>query len=283
LKKVLTQEQKRGLSGYVFMLPWVLGFAVLILYPLVLNMRLSLGKINDVVGLKTQWVGLDNYYRLFNENTDFVPALLDTIQKTFLWSPFIIVFSLFLAILLNRNMPGKGFFRMVFFMPVLLGSGYVMQQLGPAANVLLLSENAKVLLRDYFSEGISEFMIELLSQIMSVFWKCGVQIVIFLSGLQSIPDSYYEAARVDNANSWDCFWKITLPMISPIILLNTIFTVIDTFRNTDNKIANLVVSVIFDDANYEYGAAMGWVYFLVTSVIIGLIFLCSRKLVTYEK
>ena len=118
---------------------------------------------------------------------------------------------------------------------------------------------------------------------MRVFWKTGVQIVIFLSGLQSIPESYYEAAKVDNANSWDSFWKITLPMLSPVILLNTVYTMIESFRNTDNKIANLIVKIIFNSADYEYGAAMGWIYFSVTFLIIGFIFLVSRRLVNYEK
>ncbi len=281
--KIKSLEKRRRFAGYIFLSPWLIGFLIFMLYPLCANFIMSFSKITDVVGLKTQLIGFENYNKLFTESTEFIPAFIDTLTKTFLWTPFIIVFSLFLAILLNRKLMFKGIFRIIFFMPVLLGSGYIMQQLGGAANILKLPLDAKKLIEYYISQDISAFLQELLEQIMRVFWKTGVQIVIFLSGLQSIPESYYEAAKVDNANSWDSFWKITLPMLSPVILLNTVYTMIESFRNTDNKIANLIVKIIFNSADYEYGAAMGWIYFSVTFLIIGFIFLVSRRLVNYEK
>lgn len=283
LKIKLSLEKRRSLSGYVFILPWVIGFAIFLLYPLISNLIMSLGKITDLVGLKTTITGFQNYIKLFNESKEFLPAFYDTLKNTFLWTPFIIVFSLFLAILLNKKIKFKGIFRVVFFMPVLLGSGYIMQQLSGAANILQLPENAIQIIGYYFNADIAKFLQDLLTQIMHVFWKSGVQIVIFLSGLQSIPESYYEAARVDNANGWDSFWKITLPILSPIVLLNIVYTMIESFRDTDNKIADLIVKIIFKSADYEYGAAMGWVYFVVTFAFIGLIFFFSRRLVYYEK
>lgn len=282
-RKRMSREKKRRLCGYVFLSPWLIGFPLFMLFPLFSNLVLSFGKITEVIGLKISFVGWTNYRRLFVESTEFLPAFINTLKITLLWTPFIVVFGLLMAILLNQKMPLKGFFRVIFFMPVLLGSGYIMQQLSPAASVLLVPESAQEMLYYYFNNDIADFMAELLEQILAVFWKSGVQIVIFLSGLQSIPESYYEAARVDNANSWDCFWKITLPMISPVILLNTVYTVIDTFRDTKNEIADLVVRVIFNDANYEYGAAMGWVYFVATSLVVGLIFLIARRFVIYER
>jgi len=88
---------------------------------------------------------------------------------------------------------------------------------------------------------------------------------------------------VDNANGWDCFWKVTLPMISPVILLNAIFTMIESFRSTDNKIAELIVGTVFVNADFEYGATMGWIYFLVTFLIVGLVFFIIRRKITYDK
>jgi ABC-type sugar transport system permease subunit len=115
-----------------------------------------------------------------------------------------------------------------------------------------------------------------------VFWKTGVQIVIFLSGLQSIPDSLYEAAKVDNANGWDMLWKVTIPILSPVILLNTIYTIIDSFRDQSNPIVMHIVKTI-NASQYGPGTAMGWLYFLVSFIIIGFVFLIMRRAVYYEK
>lgn len=276
-------EKKRRLTGYVFTAPFIIGFGILMLIPLIMTLVMSLGEIYDIVGLKTRLIGFDNYIKLFTEDVSFVPAFLNTIKISFLWTPFVVVFALFIAILLNKDIKGKGIFRVIFFLPVLLGSGYIMSQLDGATNILKMPTQMEEFIAYYFNPSIADFINQLLGQIMNVFWKTGVQILLFLSGLQSIPDSYYEAARVDNANSWDCFWKITLPMISPIVLLNVVYTMIDSFRDTNNEIGALIVSVGFDNANYEYGSAMGWVFFAVIGLFTGLVFLLSRRLVTYDK
>ena len=285
VKKVrsFSLERRRAAAGYVFVLPFIIGFVAFLLYPLIQNLILSLGNITEIQGLKTEFIGLQHYRQLFLEDVQFVPAFLETLQTTFLWTPFILVFALFIAILLNRKIKGRGFFRVVFFMPVLLGSGYIMQQLSGSASILALPEGFQDFLQYTFSAQVADFFSELIAQIMNVFWKTGVQIVIFLSALQSVPDSYYEAARVDNANGWDCFWKITLPMISPTILLNAIYTIIENFSSTDNAIGAYIVQTGMTNANFEVAAAMGWVYFLVVLVLVGLIFLVSRKAVKYDK
>lgn len=276
-------ERRRAIAGYIFTLPFIIGFIVFLIYPLVQNLILSLGNITEIQGLKTEFIGLEHYKKLFLEDTKFVPAFIETIQTTFLWTPFILVFALFIAILLNRKIKGRGFFRVVFFMPVLLGSGYIMQQLGGSASILALPEGFSSFLSYTFNAQVADFFSELIAQIMNVFWDTGVQIVIFLSALQSIPDSYYEAARVDNANGWDCFWKVTLPMISPTILLNAVYTIINNFSSTDNAIGAYIVQTGMKNADFETAAAMGWVYFLVVLVMVGLIFLVSRKAVKYDK
>ena len=276
-------ERRRAAAGYIFSLPFIIGFLAFLLFPLVQNRILSLGNITEIQGLKTEFIGLEHYRQLFLEDVKFVPAFLETLQSTFLWTPFILVFALFIAILLNRKIKGRGFFRVVFFMPVLLGSGYIMQQLSGSASILALPDGFQEFLEYSFNPQVADFFNELIAQIMNVFWKTGVQIVIFLSALQSVPDSYYEAARVDNANGWDCFWKVTLPMISPTILLNAIYTVIENFSSTDNAIGAYIVQTGMTNANFEVAAAMGWIYFLVVLVLVGLIFLVSRKAVKYDK
>lgn len=281
--KRLSIEKKRRLSGYLFTAPFILGFLIMMLYPLLSNLIMSFSKIVDIIGLKLQFAGLENYIRLFVTDVHFIPAFLQTVRDTFIWTPFILVFSLFIAIILNRKIRFKGVFRLIFFLPVLLGTGYIMKQVSGAAGILQLPGQLRQFIQYYFSNDIAEFISRLLQEIMKVFWQTGIQVVIFLSGLQSIPDSYYEAALVDNANQWDCFWKITLPMLSPVILLNAIYTIIESFRNTDNEIAALIVNMVFKNADYEYGAAMGWVYFIVSIAIIGGIFGIMRRFIIYEK
>lgn len=228
-------------------------------------------------------LGFDNFVKIFREDIDFVPAFLTTIKTTVLYTPFIIVIAIVIAILLNQKIKGRSFFRVVFFMPVLLGSGVVMAQLGGAANILQMPPIVENYVNYYFSSNVAEVINNILAEIISVFWETGVQIIILLGGLQSIPDSYYEAARVDNANSWDMLWKITLPILSPMIFLTVIYTLIDSFRNESNEISSLIINVGFKNSNYEYGAAMGWMYFLIVGVVVGLATLAFRRYVYYEK
>lgn len=279
----LSIEKKRSLFGYVFSAPWIIGFLLFMIYPLIMSFLLSISKITDLEGLKFEFVGFDNYVDIFTKDIDFVPSFINTTVNTFLWLPFIIVFAVFIAMLLNRNVKFKGFFRAVYFLPVLLGSGFIMEQVGSASDILMLPKDLYAFISYYINPDAAEFIQELLHQILSVFWKTGVQIIIFLIGLQSIPDSYYEAAKVDNANGWLIFWEITVPLLSPTILLNVIYTIIDSFRDTNNKIAELIISVVFDNTQFEYGSAMGWVYFITIFVFIGIVLLAFRKKVNYEK
>jgi ABC-type sugar transport system permease subunit len=281
-RKVMSLESKRAMFGYIFCLPFILGILIFTLYPFVMSFILSISKITELSGLKTSFIGLKNYVELFTVNTDFIPAFLETIKITLLFTPFIVVLSLFIAILLNQNIMGKGIFRVIFFLPVLLGTGLVMTQLGDAANILKAPPEINRYIDYYFSSDFASILQTLLTEVIRIFWKTGVQIIIFMGGLQAIPESYYEAARVDNANSWDMFWKITLPMLSPIILLNVIFTLIDSFRDVNNPIAKLIVAVVFH-VDYEVGSAMGWMYFIVAFMLVGITALIFRRFVFYEK
>lgn len=283
MKIKISNEKRRSLCGYVFLAPWLIGFCVFMLVPLILSFLLSIGKITELKDLQIQIIGFQNYKQIFVDDINFVPSFISTIETTILWSPFVLVFAFFIAILLNQNIKGRSVFRVIYFLPVLLGSGFVLQKIGGAGNVLEYSKDVGRLITYYFSEDIATFISSLISQIINTFWKTGVQIVIFLAGLQSIPPSYYEAAKVDNASSWYILWKITIPLMSPILMLNAVYTLIDSFRDMDNKIAELVINVVFKNAEYEYGSAMGWTYFAVVFVIVCLIMLLFRKAVNYDK
>lgn len=282
-KGKLTLEKRRSLSGYIFCLPWFIGFLVFQLYPLFTSFRLSFSKIDDLSGLKMSFIGFDHYVDLFRNDIDFLPAFYNSLKTTVLYTPFIVVIAIVISLLLNRDIKGRSFFRVVFFLPVLLGSGVVMAQLGAAANIMQMPPVVERLVNYYFSANVAEFINGILSEIIRVFWQTGVQIIILLGGLQSIPDSYYEAAKVDNANGWDMLWKITLPILSPMIFLTVIYTIIDSFRSESNEISALIIETGFKNTNYEYGAAMGWVYFLVVGLVVILATVVFRRYVYYEK
>jgi ABC-type sugar transport system permease subunit len=281
-RKVMSLESKRAMFGYIFCLPFILGILIFTVYPFAMSFILSVSQITALRFLQTKFIGFRNYIELFTVNTDFIPAFLQTIKITLIFTPFVVVLALFIAILLNKNIKGKGIFRVIFFLPVLLGTGFVMAKLGDAANILKAPPAIQNYIYYYFSPSFADILQGLLNDFIRIFWKTGVQIIIFMGGLQAIPESYYEAARVDNANSWDMFWKITLPLLSPMIFLNVLYTLIDSFRDQANPIAQLIVNTVYK-VNYESGSAMGWVYFFIAFTLVGITALSFRRFVFYEK
>jgi len=214
-------ERRRAACGYIFVAPFIIGFIVFMVFPLITSFYWSLtdgfiGVVDGVSGFHVEnFLWFRNYGVMVSENFDFTVAILDTMQRTFIWTPFIIVFSLFIAIMLNRKIRFRGMFRVIYFLPVLLGTGFVMQRLGAVTDMLEIPLRLEFMLQYIIGNAhVEEFLNDLLANIMTMFWRMGVQIVIFLAGLQGISDSYYEAAKVDSANWWDMLWKITLPMLS---------------------------------------------------------------------
>lgn len=174
----------------------------------------------------------------------------------------------------------KGMFRLIFFLPVLLGTGYVMKQLlaqdvqGDSmelARGLLLPQS----IQSYLGTTVTGYITEFFNRITLVMWKSGVPIVLTLSGLQSISMSLYEASRIDGASEWEIFWKITLPMITPILLLDAVYTII-SYAMDDSSVLNYIVEQAFSKSKFEYSAAMGWIYFAIVLILLGIVFLIIR-------
>ena len=219
----MTINRRRGIEAFIFLTPWLIGICLFFIYPIFVSVRLSFSEITKFKGFIMEWVGLKNYNYIFLYDTKFVPTFLKVMADTLLNTPISLVFSLLIAILINRPMKARGFFRTVFFIPVLLGSGYVMKQLlGMGADTTSITQGIMVpeQMLDLLGPTFSPVVQSVLDRITIVFWKSGVQIVLFLAGLQGISSSLYEAAKVDGATQWEMFWKITLPLISPVILLN---------------------------------------------------------------
>lgn len=282
-KKHLTFEKRRSLTGYLFLAPWLFGGIFLLAFPLLFSFALSFSELQNYTTYAMEWVGFENYKRAFFGDINYITCITWVLQKTVYDTPIITVFSLIVAIIISREIKGKGFFRSIFFLPVLLGGGFVMQQLleqGVANSALEATRDLLLSpqVQSYLPAEVFDTLTDFLNSITSLMWNSGVQIILFLIGIQKIPQELYEAARVDSATEWEIFWKITLPMISPIILLVIVYTIISA-----NAEYGPVISYImwqgFDMSEFEYAAAMGWSFFAVMLVIIGLVFLVMRPFI----
>ncbi|SHE81486.1 ABC-type sugar transport system, permease component [Caldanaerobius fijiensis DSM 17918] len=282
--KKMGLEKRKVLDGYFFISPWLAGFILFSLYPLLHTAWLSFCEVQGVSNLRVKFTGISNYINAFVVDVNFLPRFLTIINDTIINTVLIIIFSLFIAILLNYNIRAKGFFRGVFFLPVILGTGYVMQQLlygGVNNTVMVNGIGIPQQIFIYLGPTATNIVNAFLSRLTLIFWRSGVQIVLFLAGLQGISDNLYEAARCDGATEWESFWKITLPLISPVILINIIFTIIDSFTDINNNIMQYINEVAFSKLELGYAAALGFLYFVFIFIVIAIVFIVSSRHVFY--
>ncbi len=282
-KKFFTFARRRSMTGYLFLAPWIIGGILLLIYPLGFSFSLSFSELQNFTNYKMEWVGLENYKRAFFGDVHFVTCIIWGLRKILVESPIIVVFSLIVAIMISRNIKGRGFFRSIFFLPVLLGTGYVMDMLNKQGITVSSMEVTREILlsptiQTYLPEEVFKFLSTLLEYIPTVLWGSGVQIVLFLIGIQKIPSELYESARVDSATEWEMFWKITLPMISPIILLNIVYTIIASYRD-NSPLVSWIMYQAFDMGDFEYASAMGWTFFAFVLIVIGIVALCMRPFI----
>lgn len=273
----LTKATKDKLKGLVFVSPFIIGLMIFFAYPIYISLKLSFGKVDNIVGFKISWVGIENYVRAFMLDTEFIPMFLTVVRDTLVEFPLTIVLSLIIAIILNKNIKGRALFRVAFFIPFLLGTGEVMRQLlyqGVDKQVLSITDGSIIPynILNYFGYNIVTAVQNVFGTIVSVLWGSGVQILLFLAGLQSISPALYEAAKIDGATEWETFWKITVPMISPMLLLNLIYTIVDSFTNIRNPLLEYIQSYGFTKAEFHYAAALGWIYFAFIGLVVSIVF-----------
>lgn len=288
----LSLRQRRAVQGYLFISLWIIGFLTFQAWPFVQSFWLSFNTVDMMAGFSLQWVGLENYREAFFLDEQFVPTLLAVLRDMALDVPIILVFALFTAFLVNQPLKGRIFFRAVFFLPVVIASGEVLQQLYPqladTGNTLGTESVSRGgldipgLAYMYLPPNIAELLLNTLNRLTLILWRSGIQILLFLAGLQGISSSLYEAARCDGASDWEVFWKITLPMLSPIFLVNIIYSIVDSFTDRFNPMLNLIRNAAFTGQfKLGYAAALGWVYFLVIFLILLVVMLTSTKWVFY--
>ncbi len=288
-----------AIAGYLFIAPFIIGFVLFLVVPLFESFYMSLCKVTSTngAGFAYQFIGMKNYHDVFFKDADYVPNLLTELKNMALFVPAILVFSFFMAILLNQDFKGRTFVRAVYFLPVVLSSGIM---LGLETNNSLLSGMADIIKKDNSATSITktlesilltgekantffEYIIKLVDQVYDVAIASGIQIIIFLSGLQTISPSMYEAAKIEGCTAWESFWKITFPMISSMILVNVIYTIVDFCTKSNSDLMTLITSTLFVKFDYGLTAAMSWVYFVIIMGILGIIsFIITRWVYYYD-
>ncbi len=287
-KKKLSLTTKRSINGYLFILPWLIGFICFYARSLFMSMQFSLSEltVNPGGGYSLKFVGLDNFIYAFRVHGSFKQILTTSVGDMLIDVPLITFFSLFMAILLNKKFRGRTLVRAIFFLPVILNSGAIMDAMDLARSMMSggissasaeLAETASgagVSLEYYFQMfgnlGVPEVVIEYISgavnRISDIINASGVQIIIFIAALQSIPGSMYEVAKIEGATTYETFWKVTFPMVMPHIITNVVYTVVDSFAESD--VVDLAYKTAFTDNNYGLSSVMSLVSTVVTCLIL---------------
>lgn len=291
-KPHLTIAGRSAMTGRLFVLPFTLGFLFFFLSPMIQSISFMFNTVKLGVGkFETTFVGLGNLEYIFKEDPDYNKNLVTAFTQMLYQVPVVLIAALFFAIILNQKFKGRTFVRAIFFLPVIITSGVVMSIIhGDAfASSLITSSQGMAASTSSTSFGLQEILIQMglnktlvgyfssiSSNLFDLLWRTGIQMIIFLTGLQSIPPTLYEASAMEGASAWENFWMVTIPMLAPMILVNLIYTVVDTFTDS----TNVVMQMVTDSTRmqqYHYAAAMSWIYFLMVGVLLAVVAFIFNK------
>lgn len=297
-KRGLSYRRRKSLCGYGFIGLWLVGTLFFFILPLAESLRYSFSEISvEPKKLNIVFVGLKNYVNALQIDRYYIDYLESTVKETLWKTPLIIIFSLFIAVVLNQRFRGRALARAIFFLPVIIVTGPVFkiisgdmdasgsrgaEQFSTLFSVDLVGELAKFLGIYGSSDSFRSYITAIADNIFGIVWSSGVQILLFLGALQHIPASAREAAQIEGATAWEYFWKITFPYVSPFIMANLIYTIIDSFTGPMNLVMRRILTLQNEDINYGAASAMAWIYFAVVMAIIGIIFAAANRFVCYE-
>lgn len=274
----LNPRAREALYGYGFVMIWIVGFVIFTLAPLVQTFFYSLNQVTvSATGINLDYVKWDNYTRALFTDPTFVELLIEYAIETLVSVPIILIFSIIIALFLNLKFRFKGFFRTIFFLPVVITSGPVIQE--------LTAQGATSAPGIAISGAVAEFLAELprylrnpveylLTSFILILWFSGVQILIYLSSLQKIDQSTYEAAAIDGASAWEAFWKITLPSLSTTTIITAVYTIITLSHFSENKVIKYIYGQTYAvEGGIGYSSAMSFLYFIVLVLLLAVVYL----------
>ncbi|MBQ6695298.1 MAG: sugar ABC transporter permease [Lachnospiraceae bacterium] len=289
-RKKLTLLQKRSLSGYLFILPWFVGFVIFYVRSLIMTGQFAFSELTmDTVngGYTLTSVGFDNFIYAFRAHGTFKQILTTSVMNMIVDVPLITFFSLFMAMLLNKKFPGRGIVRAIFFLPVILNAGAITDALDLSAQMMnggistqaaemtatasnTIAFDIDYIINIFMSFGLPasllDYIIAAVARINDIIEASGVQIIIFIAALQSIPGSMYEVAKIEGATGYETFWKVTFPMVMPHIITNVVYTIVDSF--TESEVVELAYNVAFDQFNYGLSSVFSLVSTIITCIIL---------------
>ncbi len=295
-KKIASLDKRKARAGWWFIMPFLATFVIVYLPIIIDSIKFSVSKLTMLAGggYITEYVGFENYRQALFVDEKFVQILVAGVKQLIFDIPAIVIFSLFMAVLLNQKMLGRALFRAIFFIPVIIGTGIVEyidksntmlsymtdssssidngsggvsanESLAMAANLNWLFGNMRV------GGELMAYVVGIIANVYDIISRSGVQMLIFLAGLQSISPAIYESCQIDGAAAWETFWKITFPMISPMILVNAIYTVIDSFTRSSNSVMMYIDEIYQEVGGPVLSSAMSWIYFVIVLVLIGVV------------
>ena len=302
----LSVEKRKQRSYWIFLIPFIAGFALLFFWIYFDSLKYSFSLFTMVKGqgFTTELNGFTNYKYILTVDEKFVPSVIATVQNMVGSVIQVVLYSLFVAVILTQKMKGRTVFRAIFFIPVILATGFMTKadmtnmisegiwtEMGEstgasgtiAGGLISAMDLREAMMELTFSPMLSDFVVSSVSNVFNIVNISGVQMLIFLAGLQSISPSIYESADIDGASSWESFWLITFPLISPIILVNVIYTIIDSFTRPDNPIMIQIEEAGFAPKGMGYSSAMAWFYFMVVAVSILIIVGIIRGGIYYQQ
>jgi len=294
-RKLITMQQRRARTGYKFILPFIIGFVLFMIKPMIQSLMMSFNNVKIIPGQGFQltWMGLDNYHNAIAVDPYFNQYMVDEISRMAINTIATLVLSFVIAVILNQDFKGRTLARAIFFLPVILSSGVlpgiekqnefynmmagVAESVEGASGINISAQLQNMLSASGAASGFFDVIFQMIDAIYDIVMASGIQIIVFLTGLQSISPSLYEAADVEGCTAWESFWKITFPMVSPLLLVNCIYTIVDFFMKNDNRVMERISTVMYSDFNFGVSSAMSWIYFGVALVFIAISsFIISR-------
>ncbi len=303
-KKIASLDRRKARAGWFFVMPFIIGFVIVYLPIVFRSLQFSFSAMDRIQGggYNLVPVGFENYSNALFVDPQYLQMLVSGLKDLAFDIPAIVIFSLFMAVLLNQKMAGRGAFRAILFIPVILSTGIMQsieatnqigelgeagiesgsgvnttQEIVSAMDIQVLFANMKV------GTELVEYVTAMINDIYDIVNRSGVQMLIFLAGLQSISPAIYESCSIDGATAWETFWKITLPMISPMILVNAVYTIIDAFTGKNNAMMDFIQNAMANSNGETLGAAMAWMYFFVVILILAAVAGIMSAFVFYQR
>ena len=294
----MTLEKRRSVWGYAFLLPWLVGLLTVFVVPMGLSAAFSLSEVTVSDGYSLSFVGLENYRVALFSDQNFLQYFASTMGSMLYNVPIILVYSFLVAVFLKEKFRGVTVFKFIFFLPVVLSSNLFMNLVNNFGSSAATSLDAAIAgasqttllkslsLSNYLTQlGLGKEFVAMLTgpvdKVFEIVTCSGIQIFIFLAAINAVPPSLYEAAYVEGANGWEKFWKITVPMVTPMILVNVVYSIVDTFMSENNRVMEYVYDLSFQYFDFGLSSAICWIYFAALAVILAVVFRVISKRTFY--